>query len=60
MLLFTVDNAGTITQVDLPEQFDDTSGRPRAVCSGPGGALYVTTSDGSDDKVLRLTAGSGA
>lgn len=31
-------------------------GRLRAVVEGPDGALYVTTSNGSDDKVLRITA----
>ncbi|HKS49116.1 MAG TPA: PQQ-dependent sugar dehydrogenase [Amycolatopsis sp.] len=58
MLLFTVDEPGAITEVSLPGQFDDTYGRLRAVRGGPDGALYVTTSDGDDDKVLRITPGS--
>jgi glucose/arabinose dehydrogenase len=57
MLLFNVDQAGKITDVTLPAEFDDTYGRLRAARSGPDGALYVTTSDGSDDKVLRITPG---
>ncbi|WP_115944302.1 PQQ-dependent sugar dehydrogenase [Amycolatopsis thermalba] len=55
MLMFTLDAAGAVTEVYLPAEFDDTYGRLRAVRSGPDGALYVTTSDGSDDKVLRIT-----
>jgi glucose/arabinose dehydrogenase len=55
MLLFAVDAAGTVTQVSLPAEFNDTFGRLRAARTGPDGALYVTTSDGTDDKVLRLT-----
>ncbi|GHF00722.1 glucose dehydrogenase [Amycolatopsis deserti] len=55
MLMFTLDPAGAVTEVYLPAEFDDTYGRLRAVRSGPDGALYVTTSDGSDDKVLRIT-----
>ena len=55
MLMFTVDGAGAVTEVYLPAEFDDTYGRLRAVRSGPDGALYVTTSDGNDDKLLRIT-----
>ncbi|MFD4192450.1 PQQ-dependent sugar dehydrogenase [Amycolatopsis thermoflava] len=55
MLMFTVDQAGAVTEVYLPAEFDDTYGRLRAVRSGPDGALYVTTSDGNDDKLLRIT-----
>ncbi|KAA9157089.1 PQQ-dependent sugar dehydrogenase [Amycolatopsis acidicola] len=55
MLLFDVDAAGRITKVTLPEEFDETYGRLRAVRSAPDGSLYVTTSDGDDDKLLRVT-----
>ncbi|MGI6874492.1 PQQ-dependent sugar dehydrogenase [Amycolatopsis sp. 3B14] len=55
MLMFTVDQAGAVTEVYLLAEFDDTYGRLRAVRSGPDGALYVTTSDGNDDKLLRIT-----
>lgn len=55
MLLFTLAPSGTITAVTLPAEFDETFGRLRAVRAGPDGALYVTTSDGTDDKVLRVT-----
>jgi glucose/arabinose dehydrogenase len=60
MLLFSVAGDGTITDVTLPTEFDDTYGRLRAVRTAPDGALYVTTSDGSDDEVLRITPGKGA
>ncbi|NIH78563.1 PQQ-dependent sugar dehydrogenase [Amycolatopsis viridis] len=55
MLMFTLNPAGAVTEVYLPAEFDATYGRLRAVRSGPDGALYVTTSDGTDDKVLRVT-----
>ena len=55
MLLFSLDQQGKITEVTLPPEFDDKFGRLRAVRSGPDGALYVTTSDGENDKVLRIT-----
>ena len=55
MLLFSADANGKITEVSLPPEFDDKFGRLRAVRSGPDGALYVTTSDGENDKVLRIT-----
>lgn len=57
MLLFRLDNAGAVTEVTLPPEFDDKFGRLRAVRSGPDGALYVTTSEGEDDKLLRVTPG---
>lgn len=55
MLLFALDEAGAVTEVTLPPEFDDTHGRLRAARTGPDGGLYVTTSDGEDDKLLRLT-----
>lgn len=55
MLLLRVDGAGTLTEVRLPPEFDDKYGRLRAARTGPDGALYVTTSDGVDDKLLRVT-----
>jgi glucose/arabinose dehydrogenase len=56
MLLLRIDAAGALLEVRLPPEFDDKYGRLRAARSGPDGALYVTTSDGDNDKVLRLTA----
>jgi aldose sugar dehydrogenase len=58
MLLFRLDDAGAVTEVTLPPEFDDKFGRLRAVRSGPDGALYVTTSEGEDDKLLRVTPGA--
>lgn len=37
--------------------FDGTYGRLRGATVDPGGALYVTTSNGEDDKILKVTAG---
>ncbi|MEC3975979.1 PQQ-dependent sugar dehydrogenase [Amycolatopsis sp. H20-H5] len=55
MLLFKLDDAAAVKEVTLPPEFNDKFGRLRAARSGPDGALYVTTSDGSDDKLLRVT-----
>ncbi|MFJ4102364.1 PQQ-dependent sugar dehydrogenase [Amycolatopsis japonica] len=55
LLLFRLDDAGKVTEVTLPPEFDDKFGRLRAVRSGPDGALYITTSEGQDDKLLKVT-----
>ncbi|MCU1681000.1 MAG: gcd [Amycolatopsis sp.] len=55
VLMFKLDTAGAVTQVFLPPEFNDKYGRLRAVRTGPDGALYVTTSDGTNDKLLRVT-----
>ncbi|WP_370944678.1 sorbosone dehydrogenase family protein [Amycolatopsis sp. cg5] len=55
MLLLGLDPAGVLVDVTLPPEFDDKFGRLRAVRTGPDGALYVTTSDGTDDKLLKVT-----
>ncbi|AUI61687.1 sorbosone dehydrogenase family protein [Amycolatopsis sp. BJA-103] len=57
LLLFRLDDAGKVTEVTLPPEFDDKFGRLRAVRSAPDGSLYVTTSEGKDDKLLRVTPG---
>ncbi|MEU6269397.1 PQQ-dependent sugar dehydrogenase [Saccharopolyspora shandongensis] len=55
LLLFEVRPDGTIDEVAIPPELNDTHGRLRAARQGPDGALYVTTSNGTDDKVLRIT-----
>jgi glucose/arabinose dehydrogenase len=55
VLLMNVGPDGAVTEVAVPPALDDTFGRLRAARLGPDGALFVTTSNGSDDKVLRIT-----
>jgi glucose/arabinose dehydrogenase len=46
--------AGTARQANI--LFDNTYGRLRSVVFGADGALYLTTSNGTADRVLRITA----
>ena len=55
LLLMRLDTDGSVTEVGQLPALDGTHGRLRAVRSGPDGALYVTTDNGDNDKVLRLT-----
>ncbi|MDQ5854813.1 MAG: PQQ-dependent sugar dehydrogenase [Actinomycetota bacterium] len=54
LLLMRVDSDGTVAGAGQLPQLDDSYGRLRAVRPGLDGALYVTTSNGDDDKVLRV------
>ncbi|MBP2320957.1 glucose/arabinose dehydrogenase [Kibdelosporangium banguiense] len=56
-MLFKLDDAGKVQSVSIPPEFNDAFGRLRAARTGPDGALYITTSNGTDDKLLRVTRG---
>jgi glucose/arabinose dehydrogenase len=58
LLILRLDDAGAVTEVDLPEETNGPFGRLRAARLGPDGALYVTTSNGDDDRLLRITPAS--
>jgi glucose/arabinose dehydrogenase len=51
---FAVNGDGTLTHQQT--LYDNHWGRLRASVVGPGGHLYVTTSNGGDDKVIRISA----
>jgi glucose/arabinose dehydrogenase len=55
LLLMTLGPNGAVADVSEPAPLDETFGRLRAVRLGPDGALYVSTSNGSNDQVLRVT-----
>jgi aldose sugar dehydrogenase len=55
LLILTLNPAGDVTSVAIPPEFKDKYGRLRAARTGPDGALYLTTSNGTDDKLLRVT-----
>lgn len=55
LFLMTLGPDGKVTDVATPPELDDRYGRLRAARLGPDGALYVTTSNGSDDSLLRIT-----
>lgn len=54
LLLMTFNPDGSVANVTTPAALDGPFGRLRAVRPGPDGALFVSTSNGSDDKVLRI------
>jgi glucose/arabinose dehydrogenase len=58
VLLFKLDADANVQSVAIPTEFDSKYGRLRAARQGPDGALYITTSDGSNDKLLRVTLGA--
>ncbi|HET6968307.1 MAG TPA: PQQ-dependent sugar dehydrogenase [Ornithinibacter sp.] len=55
LLLLTLEDDGSLAEVAVPEETDGPFGRLRAARLGPDGALYVTTTNGDDDKLLRIT-----
>ncbi|MGH3938351.1 MAG: PQQ-dependent sugar dehydrogenase, partial [Pseudonocardiaceae bacterium] len=55
LLLLRVDSAGGVVGVGQLPELDGSFGRLRTVRQGPDDALYVTTSNGDDDQVLRIT-----
>ena len=55
LLLLTLKEDGTLAGVSVPEETDGPYGRLRAARMGPDGALYVTTTNGADDKLLRIS-----
>lgn len=56
LLVLRRDAGGAVIGVDVPAATDGPFGRLRAARLGPDGALYVSTSNGSDDRILRVTA----
>jgi glucose/arabinose dehydrogenase len=50
---FGINEAGT-SLLNPGTHFDNAWGRIRASVLGPGGQLYLTTSDGSNDQVIRV------
>jgi glucose/arabinose dehydrogenase len=54
LLVLSLDRSGAVSGVSVPEETDGPYGRLRAARMGPDGALYVTTTNGDDDKLLRI------
>ncbi|MBB5956334.1 glucose/arabinose dehydrogenase [Saccharothrix tamanrassetensis] len=57
VLFFTVTQEGGVHSVSIPDELDGTHGRLRGAELGPDKALYLTTSNGSDDKILKVSRG---
>jgi glucose/arabinose dehydrogenase/putative cell wall-binding protein len=47
--------AGNCGNPCAASHYDETFGRIRAAVSGPGGQLYISTSNGSNDKIVRIS-----
>lgn len=54
LLFMSLGSDGAVAQVTVPPALDGTFGRLRAVRLAPDGALLVSTSNGTDDRVLRV------
>lgn len=59
LLLISMDRSGRVSQVRTPGELKGSFGRLRAARVGPDGALYLTTSNGGDDALLRVTPKAG-
>lgn len=57
LLIMKLNEDGSVASISEPEALNGKFGRLRAARQGPDGALYITTDNGSDDKVLRVTRG---
>lgn len=55
LLLYRLTADGGLRDVSVPAELNQTYGRLRAAVRAPDGALYLTTSNGADDKLLRVT-----
>ena len=55
LLLLTLKPNASLAKVAVPEATNGPYGRLRAARMGPDGALYVTTTNGDDDKLLRIS-----
>lgn len=54
--LLRLTKKGTLREEWKPDALNERYGRLRAAVAGPDGSLYLTTSNGSNDKILRVTA----
>ena len=57
--IFEFANNGAFVNQVVVSELDGTYGRLRTPMMGPDGALYVTTSNGSNDSILRVVPESG-
>ncbi len=55
LLVLQLTADGALADVAIPEATNGPYGRLRAARLGPDGALYVTTTNGDDDELLRIT-----
>ncbi|TKJ32222.1 glucose sorbosone dehydrogenase [Blastococcus sp. CCUG 61487] len=56
VLALRLDDAGAVVEEFRVPELDGSHGRIRSLRQGVDGALYATTDNGADDRVLRITA----
>lgn len=54
LMVLTVDPAGTVVRTDRMPELENGYGRIRAAQLGPDHSLYLTTSNGTNDSILRV------
>lgn len=59
LLVFTLSADGEVESMTTPPELADDFGRLRAVQAAPDGDLYLTTDQGDDDKLLRVSPRDG-
>ncbi|MDA3647115.1 PQQ-dependent sugar dehydrogenase [Saccharopolyspora indica] len=57
LMLFDLSPNAAVQGLSVPHELDGTHGRLRTARQGPDGALYLTTSNGSDDKICASPQG---
>jgi aldose sugar dehydrogenase len=55
VLALRFDEGGSVLEQFRPAELDGTYGRIRSLRQGTDGALYATTDNGGDDRILRIT-----
>jgi glucose/arabinose dehydrogenase len=55
LLILKFDSSGTLVRTFKPAVLDGDAGRLRSAVLGPGNNLLLTTSNGGDDRILRVS-----
>jgi aldose sugar dehydrogenase len=59
MRMLQFNGAGNLRSDEMVAELNGTYGRLRSPIQGPDGSLYLTTSNGTNDRILRITPAGG-